>query len=60
MDKIISISNQTGKFYLILDGRDKFTKAIQYGSRLLAWSFQGKNEAMERRFRTLFSNFLIT
>jgi hypothetical protein len=60
MDKIIAISNQTGKFNSNpTDGRDKFTKAIQYGSRLLAWSFMGKNPEMERKFRSLFSNYII-
>jgi hypothetical protein len=47
MDKIVSMSDKT-------EGRDKFTKAIQYGSRILAWHFAGKDPNMEKRFKNLF------
>lgn len=48
MDKIVSMSDKT-------DGRDKFTKAIQYGSRLIASTIAKKDPAMEKRLRALFS-----
>ncbi len=57
MDKIISVSNKTGILHIKIDGRDKFTKALQYGCRFVAWSLIGKNEQLEKRFRALFSNF---
>jgi hypothetical protein len=64
MDKIVAISERTGKNKLIYnkffsfqfsDGRDKFTKAIQYGSRFLAFYMSGKNPDWEKRFKALFS-----
>ena len=55
MDKIVAFSNQTGKDLHNIDGRDKFTKAMQYGSRYLAWLLSGKNKDLEQRFKNLFS-----
>ena len=48
MEKIVALSEKT-------DVRDKFTKAIQYGSRLIAWSLASKDPNWEKRFRALFS-----
>jgi peroxin-11B len=39
---------------LALEGRDKFCKAIQYGSRILKWYFEGNNEDLNKRFGGLF------
>lgn len=52
MEKIVALSEKT-------DVRDKFTKAIQYGSRLLAWSLATKDQNWEKRFRALFSIYLL-
>ncbi|KAL7483978.1 hypothetical protein ACHAW6_009622 [Cyclotella cf. meneghiniana] len=55
---------------LTLDGRDKFTKALQYACRLLAWHFGGLAssssgggraifyESLSRRFRLLYQSFV--
>ena len=53
MDKIVAFSNQTGIIILQKDGRDKFTKAVQDGSRLLACAISGKNKDIEIRLRNL-------
>jgi hypothetical protein len=45
-------------FFNFKDARDKFTKAIQYGSRLAAWGLSSRNPNWEKRFRALFGKYL--
>lgn len=52
MEKIVAMSEKT-------EGRDKFTKALQYGSRLLAWTMSTKDPNWEKKFRALFSKIYI-
>jgi len=40
----------------VIEGRDKFCKAIQYGSRILKWYLDGKNSDLQGRFAGLFEN----
>jgi hypothetical protein len=47
MEKIIAFSNRT-------ESRDKFTKALQYGSKLLAWAYMYKNRLYHKRFNDLY------
>lgn len=47
MEKIIAFSNKT-------EARDKFTKAIQYSSKLLAWALLNVNRSYHRRFNELY------
>jgi hypothetical protein len=47
MEKIIAFSNRT-------ESRDKFTKALQYGSKLLSWVYIYKNRLYHKRFNDLY------
>lgn len=47
MDQTISFLNQS-------EGRDKFCKCIQYGSRLIMHSQKGKDDKLALRFKGLF------
>ncbi len=47
MDKIIAFSNRT-------DGRDKFTKAIQYSAKLIAWYLREIDKNYYKKFNDLF------
>jgi peroxin-11B len=47
MEKIIAFSNRT-------EARDKFTKAIQYSSKLIAWALLYNNRIYHKRFNDLY------
>jgi peroxin-11B len=47
MEKIIAFSNKT-------EARDKFTKAVQYSAKLLAWSLLNVNRTYYKRFNELY------
>jgi peroxin-11B len=47
MEKLIAFSNRT-------EGRDKFTKAIQYGSKIISWAFMYNNRQYHKRFNELY------
>lgn len=49
IDKTIALFNQT-------EGRDKFCKMIQYGSRIIKYNAEGNNETIHNSFNALFSN----
>ena len=66
LDRTIKWINKTGKnlvisstfsliIYSHLEGRDKFCKCIQYGSRFLMWSLQNKDKENSDRFKAMFS-----
>jgi hypothetical protein len=48
MDKVIAFSNKT-------EARDKFTKAIQYISKLFAWALAEKDKSLHKKFSDLSS-----
>lgn len=47
MEKIIAFSNKT-------EARDKFTKAIQYSAKILAWSLLNVDKSYYKRFNDLY------
>lgn len=47
MEKIIAFSNKT-------EARDKFTKAIQYTAKILAWSLLNVDKSYYKRFNDLY------
>lgn len=47
MEKIIAFSNKT-------EARDKFTKAIQYTAKIIAWSFRSYNKSYYKRFNEVY------
>ena len=62
IDKTIALFNQTGKYshhsltiYALTEGRDKFCKMIQYGSRFIKYQADGVNKDIFDSFNALFS-----
>jgi peroxin-11B len=47
MEKIIAFSNKT-------EARDKFTKAIQYSAKIIAWSISNYNKSYYKRFNEVY------
>jgi peroxin-11B len=47
MEKIIAFSNKT-------EARDKFTKAIQYSAKIIAWSISNYNKSLFKRFNEVY------
>jgi Peroxisomal biogenesis factor 11 (PEX11) len=61
MDRFIVFVNQTGKrafpFYLLIEGRDKLCKVIQYGSRIIKHNQSTKNKELAAKFQGLMGKY---
>jgi hypothetical protein len=59
LERTVKWIDKTGIFfYLILEGRDKFCKAIQYACRFLKFHYEQKGDTQtSKKIEVLFGNF---